>query len=66
MWVRPGPYPRVDHMKGASLQSYPQTLDLEGKACQGQKLYLIVKISKLRTKKFKVCTQEEGNFPSLY
>jgi hypothetical protein len=27
---------------------YPQTLDKAGKACQGQTLYLITKISKLR------------------
>ncbi len=44
---RPGAYPRVEHLKGASLGrflSYSQTLDLAGKACQG-KHWLIVKIN---------------------
>ncbi len=34
------------------LQPYLQTLDYARKACQGQTLYLITKICKLRTKKF--------------
>ncbi len=50
--VRPGANPRLEHLKGATLrvgpQSFPQTLDLAGKACQGQTLQLTVKIRKLR------------------
>jgi len=33
-----GAYPRVEY------QPYPQTLDNAGKACQGQTLWLIMKI----------------------
>ncbi len=50
--VGPGANPRLEHLKGATLrvgpQSFPQTLDLAGKACQGQTLYLILKIRKLQ------------------
>jgi hypothetical protein len=44
-----------EHLKEAPFRAsfwpYPQTLDLAGKACQGQTLYLITNIHKLRTKK---------------
>ncbi len=46
LWVRPGTYLRVDHLKGA----YSQTLDQSGKACQEQTLQLIKKICKFSAK----------------
>ncbi len=53
--VRPGGFPRVENLKGASLgqaMPYLQILDQAGKACQGQTLQLITEIRKLRPKKF--------------
>jgi hypothetical protein len=40
LWVRPGAYPRVEHLKGASLglaMALPENIRL-GKACQRQTL----------------------------
>ncbi len=67
MCVRPGVYPRVKNLKGASgayprvgtwkvlqsgrLRPHTQSLDNAGKAYQEQMLYLIMRILKLQTKK---------------
>ncbi len=50
LWVKHGAYPRVQHLKGASLGwtlAYLQILVWVGKACQGQTLQLVVNIHQL-------------------
>ncbi len=67
LWLRPGAYPRVSPALCANNYT---TLEA-GKACQGQTLYLISKIRKLRTKKlydivaWGLCykTNYRGNLP---
>jgi hypothetical protein len=51
MWVRPGAYPKVEHMKaGFTWVDYPQELNWAGKACQ--RLQNDTKIHKLSVKSF--------------
>ncbi len=53
--VRPGGYSRVQHLNRLHLgrrRPCPQTLDQAANPCQGQTLQLIMRIFKLRRKKF--------------
>jgi hypothetical protein len=69
LWIMPGAYPRVEHLKvlhSFRLQPYLQTLNYAREPCQGQTLQLITKIRQLRTKKFYNIGPRESSLKGMF
>ncbi len=51
-WVRPGAYPRVEHLRRAAPRPYWQTFDRAGMPCRGKHSSLLWTFIDYRRKKF--------------